>query len=287
MLKFSDKNGFKAILIGMNQKTQMFQQLAAYFSGTPSESSVKPRRYGWRPDLPDHRDKYHSFEDPDVPATADLRDTMPTVYDQGELGSCTANAIAGAIQFDELKQGLASETPSRLFIYYNERKLEGTTGSDSGAAIRDGIKTIAKQGYCNETSWPYNIEKFSQKPPSECYTAAKQHVAVEYTRVDQKLTDLQAVLASGYPIVFGISVYSSFEGDTVKDTGLVPMPDKKEDLLGGHAILLVGYDNDKKLFTFRNSWGTTWGKEGYGFLPYDYVLDSNLAEDFWTVKRIS
>ena len=262
----------------------LLQGLFTSASVVPVTSSL--RKYGWRRDLPDFRDVYHSLSTPTLPGSVDLRDKMPAIYDQGQLGSCTANAIAGAIHYDELLQKLGNDTPSRLFIYFNERLREGHVGADTGASLRDGIKTIAKQGYCKETEWPYDIEKFTQKPPQACYDTAKTHVAVEYKRVNQNETELKTVLSQGFPVVFGVSVYSSFEGEDVKTTGMVPMPEKNESLLGGHAILLVGYDDEKNLYTFRNSWGTGWGKEGYGFLPYEYVTNSNLAQDFWTVKRV-
>jgi C1A family cysteine protease len=248
------------------------------------------RRYGWKPDLPDIRDHFHCFEDAEaLPSSCSLRDSMPPIYDQGHLGSCTANAVGAAIQYDELKQGLAcADAPSRLFIYYNERSFEGTVGQDSGASIRDGIKAITKFGYCSESEWPYDIAKFADKPPKQCYNDAMNHKALQYRRVQQSLDDIRRVIQSGYPIVFGISVYDSFESEEVSTTGVVPMPRKSESLLGGHAILLVSYDDDKKRFGFRNSWGK-WGENGtgYGYLPYDYVTNPNLAQDLWTVTKIN
>jgi C1A family cysteine protease len=131
----------------------------------------KIKGYGWIPDLPDHRDHLYAAPPPRLtalPPSTDLRPQCPPVYDQGQLGSCTANAIAGAIEFDQMKQGQTPFVPSRLFIYYNERDIEGTVGSDSGAQIRDGIKSVAQQGVCPEPEWPYDITKFTEKPPDTC-----------------------------------------------------------------------------------------------------------------------
>jgi C1A family cysteine protease len=246
--------------------------------------------YGWVPDLPDHRDLMYSAPlgvIGSIPKKIDLRPHCPPVVDQGQLGSCTGNAIAGAHQFDQLKQGLLPAfAPSRLFIYYNERVMEGTVNEDAGAMIRDGIKTIGKQGVCPETNWPYIISKFTQKPPASCFTIAKKHCAVQYRRIARTLPQMKGCLAEGYPFVFGFSVYASFEDPQVAKTGIVPLPDPTEELLGGHAVLAVGYDDAKHVFIVRNSWGTGWGMKGYFTMPYGYLLDSNLADDFWTVRMV-
>ena len=176
--------------------------------------SYKISRYGWLPDLPDHRDHYYAApveKAAVLPVSTDLRDQCPPVYDQGQLGSCTANAIAGAIEFDRLKQKVGDFTPSRLFIYYNERVIEHTVDSDSGAQIRDGIKSVAKQGDCPETEWPYVIAKFKTKPAARCYADALQYRVVLYQRLVPVLSQLKGCLASGYPFVFGFTVYESFE----------------------------------------------------------------------------
>lgn len=134
--------------------------------------------YGWAPDLPDHRDLTYSAPAQflmALPTMVDLRPQCPPVYDQGQLGSCTANSIGGAIQFEQMKQNIANFTPSRLFIYYNERVIENTVNSDSGAQIRDGMKVVAKQGAPPETDWPYDITQYAVKPPAIAYTDAAKH----------------------------------------------------------------------------------------------------------------
>jgi len=243
-------------------------------------------RYGWLPDTPDQRDHAYVPVLETIPQVIDLRAELPVPYDQGSLGSCTANAIAAAIQFDQAKQGLSVTMPSRLFIYYNERAIEHTVNSDAGAMIRDGIKSVAGIGVCSEALWAYDIEKFAQKPPDSCYQDGLKHLALKYKRITQHLSKMQACLAEGYPFVAGITVYQSFESPHVSQTGMVPMPAQDEQALGGHAVLAVGYDNGKQMFIFRNSWGTDWGDKGYGYLPYTYLLDSNLADDFWTIRTI-
>jgi C1A family cysteine protease len=250
------------------------------------------KHYGWNPDLPDHRDMQYSVVRraalaAAVPNSVDLRAQCPPVYDQGQLGSCTANAIAGAFQFELMKQKLPSFNPSRLFIYYNERVLEGHPKTDSGAQIRDGVKSVATQGVCDETVWPYVISKFAAKPVKKLYTLALKNQALQYTRLNNTvINELKTCLASGSPFVFGFTVYQSFEGDVVAKTGIVPMPAKNESVVGGHAVMAVGYDDSKNAFIVRNSWGNSWGLKGYFYMPYAYITDNNLADDFWTITSV-
>ncbi len=251
-------------------------------------SPPKPR-FGWVPDVPDQRD--HLYAAPvewlaKLPPKADLRAKCPPVYDQGQLGSCTANAIAAAIEFDQMKEKMKYFMPSRLFIYYNERAMEGTVNSDSGAAIRDGIKSVGQQGDCPESLWPYDIANFEDKPPASCYNNAVMHKAVLYQRVTRTANQMKGCLASGYPFVFGFSVYASFMSLSVAKTGHASMPKPNEQLEGGHAVLAVGYDDEKQWFIVRNSWGTGWGMKGYFTLPYAYLLEPNLADDFWTIRVV-
>ena len=177
--------------------------------------------------------------------------------------------------------------PSRLFIYYNERVMEGTVNEDSGAQIRDGIKSVAQQGDCPETLWPYDITKFAVKPPAQCYQQALKFKALQYQRLSQILNQLKGCLASGYPFVFGFTVYSSFESQQVAQTGHAPMPSPPEASVGGHAVMAVGYDDSQNWFIVRNSWGVGWGMQGYFTLPYAYLLEQNLANDFWTIRIVS
>jgi C1A family cysteine protease len=252
-------------------------------------STRRIERYGWIPDIPDARDFMFSAPEAvlrSMPASVDLRSQCPPVYDQGQLGSCTANAIGGAFEFMQLKEGLEDFMPSRLFIYYNERKIEGTVGEDSGAMIRDGIKSVNKIGVCLEDMWPYDIARFTEEPPAEAYTGAKAHQVTVYRRVLQRLQQMQGCLASGTPFVVGFSVYESFESEEVAKTGVVPMPARSEKLLGGHAVLAVGYDDVSQRFLVRNSWGPEWGMGGYFTMPYAYLTNPSLASDFWAVYAV-
>lgn len=250
------------------------------------------KHYGWNPDLPDHRDMQFSVVRQEalavpVPTLVDLRPQCPPVYDQGQLGSCTANAIGAAFQFELLKQKLPSFNPSRLFIYYNERVLEGQVKTDSGAQIRDGVKSVATQGVCDELLWPYVVSKFATKPMKGLYTKALKNKAIQYTRLNNTaINELKACLASGSPFVFGFTVYQSFEGDAVAKTGILPMPATSESAIGGHAVMAVGYDDAQNAFIVRNSWGSTWGLQGYFYMPYAYITDTNLADDFWTISSV-
>ena len=247
------------------------------------------RFYGWKPQLPDFRDKEFMFTPKyagTLPSVIDLRSQGPTPYDQGQLGSCTGNGIARVVQFDAMKQKLPIFMPSRLFIYYNERAIEGTVKQDAGANIRDGIKSVANQGVCSEVDWPYNIKKFAIKPSVKCYANAVKNKSLIYRPVAQDLNTIKACLAEGFPIVLGASLYSSFESDTVASTGVVPMPGKNESIIGGHCFVIEGAIDSVKRFICCNSWGTGWGEGGYFSIPYDYLLNPDLASDFWMIETI-
>lgn len=256
--------------------------------------------YGRIKDKPDSRDFiYHIEQDvkrieekvEKTPSPVDLRSQDSPIVDQGQLGSCTANAWAGALAFLEIKDGLQDSSGqlnfSRLFIYYNERVIEGTPTQDSGAELRDGAKTLAGQGSCYETTWPYDISQFATQPPANAVTEGTSHEITQYFRInDGDTASMKACLDAGFPFVFGFTVYDSFESGQVAQTGVVPMPNvNNEQVLGGHAVMCVGYDDNAQTFLCRNSWGTSWGMSGYFTLPYAYLTDPTLASDFWTVRK--
>jgi len=246
------------------------------------------RKFGWKRDLPDSRDYKLTFVEPMLtfPLLIDLRPKCPTVYDQGNLGSCVANAIGASFEFNKIKQHKKHCVPSRLFMYYNMRVLEGTIFEDSGAYIRDGIKTLASDGVCPESQWKYNVSKFTKKPYKSCYTKAEKNQILQYLRVPQSLNSIKQCLVEGYPISFGFMVYESFVSDQVAETGIVPMPEFNEYILGGHAVLIVGYDDNKQSVIVRNSWGIEWGLDGYFYMPYQYLVSSDLSDDFWTIRFV-
>lgn len=249
----------------------------------------KVSRYGWKKDLPDHRDHFFTVPAPrEVPRKVDLSAGCPPIYDQGHLGSCTANAVGALFQYKEIqeKQPDSAGAPSRLFIYYNERWLEGSTAYDSGATIRDSIRALAQWGSVKETVWPYDVKRFADKPPPQVYEAAKKDIITEYSRIVQKIADLRTCLADGNPFVFGFTVYQSFESAGVAKSGVVPMPGWFDRAIGGHAVMAVGYDDDTKRFLVRNSWGGKWGQGGLFTMPYEYLLNPDLASDIWTINSV-
>ena len=244
--------------------------------------------FGWVPDIPDQRDfKFGAYMKVRAapPPKVDLRASCSPVEDQGALGSCTANALVGALEYLERKDNAQPFVDmSRLFIYYNERVIEHSVKEDAGAMLRDGIKTLNKQGACSEKTWPYAISKFAAAPPKAAYTEAARNKISQYVRLST-LDDMRSCLAQGFPFVFGFTVYESFETAAVAKTGTVPMPKASEKVLGGHAVLAVGYNDKKKRFIVRNSWGTGWGAKGYFTMPYAYLDNRDLSDDFWTIKK--
>ncbi len=240
--------------------------------------------YGWVPDIPDRRDYLYSAIRPviRIPERADLRAGCSEIEDQGKLGSCTAQALSGNLEFlDKRMDGVYVDT-SRLFIYYNERVIEDTVDYDSGASLRDGIKTLKNDGVCREVTWPYVISRFANKPPPKCYAEARGHLIESYHRLNTP-AEMLACLAEGYPFVFGFTAYEDFESARVRRTGVVRMPKREERAIGGHAVMAAGYDRPAKRFLVRNSWGRRWGMNGYFTMPFEYL--EALAADFWTIRR--
>ena len=256
---------------------------------------------GWKPSLPDHRDLMFSVGLPtlqNLPSSVDLRGpNCPPILDQGDIGSCTANALSAAVQFDRRKNGDTPDfTPSRLFIYYNERQIEGTIPTDAGANLRDGIQSLANQGVCPETEWPYDDTAGDSQthafpvgsppvtqPPQQSYDDAANYKIVSYQSITQDLSQLRGALAQGFPFVMGFTVYGSwYNVEPVPTT--ITLPTGDDTSIGGHAVMIVGYDDSTQLFTVQNSWGTGVGDNGYFYMPYSYITNSNLASDFWMIQ---
>lgn len=246
--------------------------------------------YGWKKQQPDHRD--FKFQVPNLiamslPASMDLFGPVSWMDDQGQLGSCGPNAADSLLRFDELKQGLNPGTStSRLLVYYNTRAIMGTVSQDSGVDNRSMLQALNKYGYCAESLWPYDIAKFTDTPPKSAQDTASQNLITSYAAVQQTLDDCRGCLAAGFPFLFGFTVYGSFESSTVASTGVVPMPGKREAVLGGHDMVIYGYDDVTQRFKFQNSWGAGWGKSGRGTIPYAYVLNPNLAGDYWVINAV-
>lgn len=252
-------------------------------------------KLGWLPDLPDARDFIYAAPLKvmrSLPAKVDLRKGCPPVYDQKNLGSCTANALGAAFEFGKKKQRKKTFRPSRLFLYYNERVIINTVNADSGAHLRDGIKCLNKQGICPEADWTYDDNdapgaKFTQKPPAACYKKALDNQIVSYWKVPVALMSIKGCLAEGYPFSFGFTVYESFYSSQVSKKGIMPLPDiSKESIVGGHAVLAVGFDDKKQMVLVRNSWGKTWGIGGYFWMPYSYITNAAYCDDFWTIRNV-
>lgn len=245
--------------------------------------------FGWRPDTPDPRDMVFRAEEhveiATLPDEVDLQPKMPKpVLDQLALGSCTANALSKIFQFARMQQNLQDFVPSRLFIYYNERSIEGTVASDAGAELRNGMKVLATKGACPEEDWPYIIQKFRERPPMKAYANAQIHRAIKYMRVQQSETQMEGCLAAGFPAAIGFTCFDYFEGEEVAKTGKVRMPNPQDRVAGGHAVALAGYNRRTRVYKCLNSWNMDWGMDGYFVIPFDYLHSPRLAADFWTLR---
>jgi C1A family cysteine protease len=240
--------------------------------------------FNWRPDTHDQRDyKFSSVRKVvELPKIVDLRSKMTPVEDQGQIGSCGANAGVGLLEFMDNNPDNKYTNLSRLFLYYNTRLLEGTVNFDSGCTIRGTMKAIGKYGVCTEHYWPYTVSKFKVKPSVKAYTDGVRRTISGYYKL-RTLGEIKASLAEGIPVMFGFTVYENFESYKVEKTGILEMPVAGEAALGGHACLLVGYNDIKKRLIVRNSWGRSWGDNGYFYMPYDYVT-KKIASDFWTIR---
>jgi C1A family cysteine protease len=239
----------------------------------------------WVPDKLDSRDYKYQLTTKSSPNSVDLRSYCSPIENQGSLGSCTGQAIAGAIELLNKRNGNYRDI-SRLFIYYYERLILGTVNYDSGAYIRDGIKSTNKYGASLESYWPYNIKKYRQEPIIEAKNDALNRKVTRYERITN-LEGFIDALSNGYPIIMGFNVYTSFMSSTVTRTGVMPYPNtKREKLLGGHAVLIVGYIKSKKVLIARNSWGTSWGDKGYFYMPFD-IISPSMSDDYWIIRSVN
>jgi C1A family cysteine protease len=270
---------------------------------------------GWLPDYPDFRDYTEEHEEISkvlkparvlksalkIPSAVDLRAWCSPVEDQGSLGSCTAHAGVGAVEYYENRAFGKYIDSSRLFLYKVTRNILHLTG-DTGAFLRNTMGALVLFGTPSEEYWPYVTSDFDKEPTAFCYAFAQNYQTIKYYRHDAQgiskdvlMNRIRAYLAAGHPSMFGFTVYNSIE--RADKTGKIPFPCKGEKILGGHAVTAVGYDDKMKIkntgrlgiettgaLLIRNSWGTGWGENGYGWLPYEYVL-KGLAEDFWSILK--
>ena len=260
----------------------------------PQSHSISKSKYIYnhKKDQEDVRDliftsEFHSLNI--LPIEFDLRTTgfVPPILDQGNLGCCAGNEISNAMKFCLEKEHSVIFQPSRLFIYYFGRVLDGSpSNQDTGITIRNGLKSIQKYGCCTEIpDWPYDITKYTQKPPLNCIVDAKKHIPqFKYLSVPQDLNSIKQALFAGFPIVIGIDVFSSLESQECISTGVIPVPETtSEQNLGGHCTGLYGWDDSTRRFLMMNSWGSV-GQQGWFTIPYDYILNPDLCSDLWCIK---
>ena len=250
---------------------------------------------GAKPDEPDHRDhrkKYHEIPCTWTHPNVDLSGYVHHVYDQGSVGSCTANALCAAYGLDLVKQsrtiagGYYYFDPSRLFLYYNTRKREGNQSEDSGASIRETVKSMNRKGVCNEYDWPYLESRCNEKPPQSCYDAAVGNNLCKYERLDHNIDQFRACLKDNCPFVFSFKVYDSFHDiSEPKYTMQMPRAHERDNKpLGSHAVVAVGYNDTKQHIKVLNSWGSHWGDKGYFYMPYHFIENSFFCFDFWKIS---
>jgi len=254
-------------------------------------------KLNWRPSPPDERDfkSLRKLSAPvKLPSSFRLTPNIP-VYNQKNAGSCVGNGCSAAFRFEtaQLKGNFDFE-PSRLFVYWNARDIDGSTNDDAGTYIRSGFKAMNKSGLCLEKFHPYHddIASVIQKPSSDAYENGLKNVTVKYARVDQTETAIKQTLCSGAAVVFGFTVYNSFFGSWSETTGIMPLPKKNEGIQGGHCVFICGYDDSKKAFLCQNSWSEDWGtgavkgEGGLFWMPYSFALNPNEADDFWCIEEI-
>lgn len=246
------------------------------------------QKYGWIKQHPDFRDHAPwTFAAQSLPAHFSLRDKMPPIWQQGHIGSCSAHGSCAAFVTDRMRQGEPDFMPSRLFVYYNGRAYAGNANHDSGSSIRDVMKGLAQFGAPPDSLWGYTEDHVTAKPPDAAYVEARKHIVTQYAPVIQSADAIKLAVLNGYPVVFGFMVYSSFEHGPVQTTGLVSLPTWFDSPIAGHAVCVTGWDSrNPTLYEVRNSWGPSWGDNGYMWFPEAYLLNGQLCSDFWTVRSV-
>jgi len=253
----------------------------------------KPKRiYNHKPDVLDGTEMkfgvtHHVLAVVNLPPKLDLRTTkmVPAIFNQLTIGDCLGNETSNALRFCLSKEGKPTWSPSRLFLYYFGRMMDGSNVTkDTGMSYTGCFNAIKHYGVCSESLWPYDIKKFAVAPNPNALKIGHAHTSIEFLSVSQDLVSIKQALNAGYPVLIGISVYESFESQAVSKTGIVPIPGPNEKCLGGHSVCIWGYDDSKQYFIVSNSWGTEWGDKGYFYLSYRYILNRNLSNSFWTIR---
>jgi C1A family cysteine protease len=246
--------------------------------------------------------KHGGSETGNLPMWHSMKQYCPAPVDQGQEGSCTANAFQGGYRTTckYLKNADAEFVPSRSYYYFHERLTEDSQHdpadlTDSGADEVDGLQWAVTSGVCSETSWPYVSSNMNTPPTAECETEAAKHKISSYSTItmdENLITNIESAICSGMVVLIAINVYNSFEGSQPAATGMIPIPtpqnwgdaqDPVDPYMGGHEMCLVGYDGGKKLFTVMNSWGTQWGNRGFCYIPYAYLTNPNLGVEFTVI----
>jgi len=215
----------------------------------------------------------------------DFRNNFKNIYDQGSIGSCTANALGYVYNFIDDP----SFDPSRLFLYYNSRLLDNDNDIkiDDGTTLTQGINVLKKYGVCSEKTWPYVTNKYGEKPNKNSYDEAVNYKIITSQYIIPTLNNLKGCLQSGYPFVCGILIFQSFMSSQTAKNGIVNMPVNKEKCLGGHAVTCIGYNDNTQRFIMLNSWGPSWGDKGIFYLPYNYLTNGKLSADFWKISKVN
>lgn len=250
---------------------------------------MSKRSYGWIRQEKDPRDRVFAVSrrlTANLPQSVDLSPTCAQAADQGNIGSCGPTSIDNMVRYDQKVSGLKVQDVSRLFTYWTTRYMMGTTNQDSGVDNRTMFKALAKYGIIPESLWPYNVSLYRKQPPNNCFTEGDKSLITDYAAVQQDIDQMRGVLVAGHPFLFGAEVFQAIESDAVAATGVVPMPRSNESPVGGHDVLFVGYDDRKAAFKFQMPWGPNWGLNGFGWWPYDYALNSQLASDFWAINTL-
>lgn len=256
--------------------------------------------FGWHPSPPDHRDRLYHLEEPvkqahQLPAKFDLWPNVPPIWDQGQLGSCTAHGSLRAFMTEGIRQGLDLPMLSRLMQYWDTRNLEGTTATDSGGTVRDAVKALATVGVAPESVWPYNIDRFAQRPPAIAFQDARSTMALKYqsVRVGVGGAPMRTAVSNGLAIVFGFSVPESFEDGSWKPaTEVLPLPGPRESFIGGHCVAVTGYDFTctefpEPFFLIDNSWSANWGTAGRFRMSWQWFTPQyGLATDLWVLTQV-